>query len=196
MIKTTAMLVEELSRYASPKSKLSRMAERGLVVPIVKGLYETDKSTPPYLLAASIYGPSYISFEFALSYYGLIPEAVYAVTCATVDKKKTKRYVTPFGTFIYRDVPSRAFPLALKIVKEGGYYFRIALPEKALCDKLYAQAPAANLSELEYLLTDDMRMGPSGLRSLDSSLIEMLAQNYRSTNVNKLRSFLRRLKGK
>lgn len=56
-----------------------------------------DVGTPPYLLAGSIYGPSYISFEYALSYYGMIPEAVYIVTCATFDKKK--KYETAFGTF-------------------------------------------------------------------------------------------------
>ncbi len=90
MIKTTSMLLEELEEYASPKSKLSRMVKRGECFPITKGLYETDPNTPPHLLAGSIYGPSYISFEFALSYYGLIPEAVYTVTCATFEKKKKK----------------------------------------------------------------------------------------------------------
>ena len=99
MIKTTAMLLEELKGYGSPKSKLARMAERGECFPITRGLYETDRNAPAYLLAGSIYGPSYISFEYALSRYGLIPEAVYAVTCATFEKKKKKKYETPFGTF-------------------------------------------------------------------------------------------------
>ena len=80
MIKTTAMLLEELSEYGSPKSKLSRMAKNGEYFPITKGIYETDRHTPAYLLAGSIYGPSYISFEYALSFYGMIPEAVYTVT--------------------------------------------------------------------------------------------------------------------
>ena len=92
MIKTTAMLLEELKGYGSPKSKLARMAERGECFPITRGLYETDRNAPAYLLAGSIYGPSYISFEYALSRYGLIPEAVYAVTCATFEKKKKKKY--------------------------------------------------------------------------------------------------------
>ena len=48
----------------------------------IRDRYETDRNVPAYLLAGSIYGPSYISFEYALSRYGLIPEAVYAVTCA------------------------------------------------------------------------------------------------------------------
>lgn len=69
MIKTTDMLLEELKSYANPKNKLSRMVRNGEVFPIVKGLYETDRNTPAHLLAGSIYGPSYISFEYALSFF-------------------------------------------------------------------------------------------------------------------------------
>ena len=54
MIKTTAMLLEELREYGSPKSKLARMAERGECFPITRGLYETDRNAPAYLLAGSI----------------------------------------------------------------------------------------------------------------------------------------------
>ena len=96
MIKTTAMLLEELSEYGSPKSKLSRMAKSGECFPITKGIYETNPHTSAYLLAGSIYGPSYISFEYALSFYGLIPEAVYTVTSATFEKKKEKRSLKQF----------------------------------------------------------------------------------------------------
>ena len=116
MIKTTAIMLEELHNYASPTSKLSRMTARGECVQIVKGLYETDKSVLSYLLAGSIYGPSYISFEHAMSYYGLLPEAVYTVTSATFEMKKKKRYETPFGTFTYCDVPAEAFPLEVVLV--------------------------------------------------------------------------------
>ena len=44
MIKTTAMLLEELKDYASPKAKLSRMVRKGDCVLITRGLYETDHS--------------------------------------------------------------------------------------------------------------------------------------------------------
>ena len=68
MIKTTAMILSELLQYASPADKLTRMVQQGEYIKIAKGLYETDRSTPGYLLAGSIYGPSYLSFEFALGY--------------------------------------------------------------------------------------------------------------------------------
>ena len=90
MIKTTAMMLEELRDYGNPRMKLSRMVRDGEIYSVVKGLYETDRNTPAHLLAGSVYGPSYISFEYALSFYGLIPEGVYTVTCAAFDKKKKK----------------------------------------------------------------------------------------------------------
>mgnify|MGYP006924889109 CR=1 FL=1 len=177
------MLLEELHNYASPASKLSRMTARGECVQIVKGLYETDKSVPGYLLAGSIYGPSYISFEYAMSYYGLIPEAVYTVTSATFEKK----------TFTYCDVPAEAFPLELILVQEGDYFYRIASPEKAVCDKLYTMSPTANIKELYTLLADDLRIDMDALKKLDQSKLAQLSGKYHSTNVKKLCSLIRRL---
>ena len=185
MIKTTAMLLEELKGYASPKSKLSRMAERGECFPITRGIYETDPNVPAHLLAGSIYGPSYISFEYALSYYGLIPEAVYTVTCATFEKKKKKKYETAFGTFTYRDVPSEAFPLGISLVQEGDYFYRIAEPEKALCDQLYTMPPMPNRNALSRLLTEDLRIEETELKSWMPQVCAY-REAYRATNIRKL----------
>ena len=90
MIKTYNTLLKELQDYKAPNNKISRMVRNGIITPIIKGLYETNENTPGYLLANIIYGPSYLSFDFALSYYGLIPEAVYTFTSATFEKKKEK----------------------------------------------------------------------------------------------------------
>lgn len=194
MIKTTAMMLQELSDYSSPKTKLSRMVKNGECFPIIKGLYETEKDVAPHLLAASIYGPSYVSFDYALAYYGLIPEAVYSVTCATFEKKKKKKYVTPFGTFTFRDVPSDAFPYYLEIKKEDDYYFRIASPEKALCDKLYTISPVRNAEELTQLLFDDLRLDENEFKKMNLNVISDLGNKYHSTNIKKLYSVLRREK--
>ena len=193
MIKTAAMLLDELGDYANPHTKISRMVEKGELFPIVKGLYETDRHVPPHLLAGSIYGPSYISFDYALSHYGMIPEAVYTITSATFEKKKKKRYTTLFGTFTYRDVPPKAFPLDIRLVQEGDYFYRIASPEKALCDKLYTIAPVANLREMQVLLFEDLRIDDEALENLDRDLIVAFGEKYHSTNVKKLAAFLRRL---
>ncbi len=192
MIITTQMLLDNLADYAAPMNRVSRMVKSGEITPIIRGLYETDKHTSPHLLAGSIYGPSYISFDFALAIHDLIPEAVRAVTCATFEKHKTKRYNTPFGAFIYRDVPSAAFPFGIETRKEGDYFYRIATPEKALCDKLYTLGPVANNSQLEALLFDDLRVDDEALLNLDATFISEISALYASTNVAKLAKYLER----
>ena len=193
MIKTTDMLLEDLRDYANPKAKLSRMVKKGEYFQIAKGLYENDRSVPGYLLAGSIYGPSYISFEYALGYYGMIPEAVHMITSATFEKKKKKKYETFFGTFTYRDVPSSVFPLEIRMVQEGEYFYRIAEPEKALCDTLYTISPVKNTAELSVLLADDLRIEESELMKLDTKKIRYLSERYHTTNIKKLEILLRRL---
>ncbi len=194
MIKTTAMILEELNMYASPEHRLSRMVKSGEYVRIVKGLYETDPATPGYLLAGSIYGPSYLSFEFALSYHGLIPEAVYTFTSATYDKKKKKKFDTSFGTFTYRDVPKEAYPYGVELIREGDYSYWIASPEKALCDVLYTKSPVPNQRELGNLLFDDMRVDEEGFSRLNYEDILFLEVKYGSSNIQKLSRFMRRFK--
>ncbi len=60
-----------------------------------------------FLIANKLYAPSYVSFEMALSYYGLIPEGVYAITSAT--SKKTATFQTPIGKFSYRTLKPQLF---------------------------------------------------------------------------------------
>lgn len=191
MIKTYAMLMEELNGYSAPANKLSRIVKKGSCIPIVKGLYETEKTTPGYLLAGSIYGPSYLSFDFALSRYGLIPEAVYVFTSATFEKKKTKKYSTPFGVFIYRDIPSAVYPLGIKLVREGSYAYQIATPEKALCDKLYSVSPVRNKKELQSLLFEDLRIDEMGFQRLNREELLELCELYHCTNLKMLQKLLR-----
>lgn len=193
MIKTTAIIIGELREYASPSDKLTRMVQEEEYYPIKQGLYETDKSTPGYLLAGSIYGPSYLSFEFALAYHGLIPEAVYTFTSATFEKKKKKKYETSFGTFTYRDIPSKAYSYGLEIKKEGEYSYILASPEKALCDQLYKVKPVSNYKELENLLFEDLRIDEQEFKRLAADDVAVLAEKYGSTNIKKLAGFMGRI---
>lgn len=192
MIKTTNILLEELKEYACPNHKIGRMVRDNELIPIVKGLYETDRSASGYLLAGSIYGPSYLSFDFALSMHGLIPEAVYTFTSATFDKKKKKQYETPFGLFTYRDVPQNIFPYGVQMREEDDYIYYIATPEKALCDKLYTIKPVKNMKELERVLFQDLRIDEIEFSKINRADIMELATMYCSTNVNLLSNYARR----
>lgn len=191
MIKTYRMMIEELSEYRAPTNKLTRMVKDGVCVPIVRGLYETKAKIPGYLLAGSIYGPSYLSFDFALSQYGLIPEAVYTFTSATFEKKKKKTYDTPFGIFMYRDVPSAVYPLGVRLMEEDGYQYQIAVPEKALCDKLYNEPPVSNKKELLHLLFEELRVDEDEFEKLEREDLRYLCELYHCTNLELLRKVLR-----
>jgi predicted transcriptional regulator of viral defense system len=76
MILTNDIIKSNLTEYSNKNTKICRDVKNGNLIKIINGLYETDSSVNGYLLAGSIYGPSYLSFEFALYYYGLIPEKV------------------------------------------------------------------------------------------------------------------------
>lgn len=180
--------------YLNKDTKLSREIRDGKLFRIINGLYETDPNTPGYLLASSIYGPSYISFEYALSYYGLIPERVTTITCATFDKKKRKEYITDFGVFTYRDVPSSVYSEEIILKEENNYSYQIATPEKALCDKLYTLSPLTNYSNLENMLFNDLRIDIEELNKMNVDKIEKLSELYHSTNVELLAKYMRRNK--
>lgn len=192
MIKTNDFLREELAEYSNKNTKISREVKKGNLIRIVNGLYETDKNINPYLLAGVIYGPSYLSFDFALAYYGLIPEKVVTYTSATCNKGKKKIYENEFGRYIYRDVPQEVYPLGVKLLKEGEYTFQIATAEKALCDKLYTINPVKNIKELEKLLFDDLRIDKTDFLKLNISDIEMLSKWYHCTNIRLLYKYMRR----
>jgi predicted transcriptional regulator of viral defense system len=191
MIISNSVVKSKLNNYSNKNNKISRDIKDGKLFKIITGLYETNKNTPGYLLASSIYGPSYISFEYALSYYGLIPERVTTITCATLNKKKKKQYNTNFGVFTYRDIPPLAYPEEIILVTEGEYTYQIATCEKALCDKLYTLKPIKNYKELEIMLFSDLRIDMESFSSLDVEKIERLSTLYRKKNIKLLAKYMR-----
>lgn len=192
MIKTISILKQELKEYKNIGSKIKRLVNDEKLFPIVKGLYETDNKISGYYLSSYIYGPSYLSFEFALSYHGLIPEAVYTFTCATFEKKKKKTYNTSFGTFTYRDVPSKAYPYEIKLILDSGYSLQIATAEKSVCDMLYVCKPVYNISNLKYLIFEDLRIDTSEFSRLNFSTLNSLCDMYNTTNHKLLKSLIRK----
>lgn len=192
MIITTQQLKEKYSNYANAMTKIGRDVKQGKLFPIVKGIYETDEKTYGAKLAQVIYGPSYLSFDYALYHYGLIPEVVYnTFTCATYSKKKIKKYINKFGTFIYRDVPNAVYYLGVNLIEDGNYVYHMATPEKALCDKLYTISPVKSLKNLYTLLFEDLRIDESQFASLNKADILVLAPLYHSTNLNLLMKMIK-----
>ena len=124
--------------------------------------------------------------------HGLIPEAVYNFTCATFEKRRRKEFDTSFGHYIYRDVPSKAYPAEVLLIIENGYSYQIATAEKAICDTLYKAAPLSNTKEIINYLFDDMRIDEKSFNQLDMKKILELSSLYRTKNHRLLESVVRK----
>jgi predicted transcriptional regulator of viral defense system len=110
---------------------ISRLLESGIILRIERNKYllkESDVSS--FALANFIYQPSYVSFESALNFYGILSQFPYSISSATT--RKTNKKVVQGKEFAYTHIKKDLF---------WGYEkkndFIIAFPEKALLDQLY-----------------------------------------------------------
>jgi len=109
--------------------------KEGLFVKIRNGLYMlADYPASHYLIANRLYEPSYISFDTALSFYGIIPETVYTITSATT--KNTREFKANNVSFVYHKLKERAYT-GYKPIKYLDSTILMAESEKALADYLY-----------------------------------------------------------
>lgn len=192
MIFTVEDLIKDNANYSDIKGKISRDLRDGKIIQVKRGLYEDNKNTPGHYLASLIYAPSYLSFDYALSKYNLIPEAVYnTYTSATFKKNKKKTFSNFFGKFLYRDIPESVYMYGVKAIVENGYTYHIATPEKALCDKLYSLSPVNNVEKLKELIFADLRIDESDFAKLDLKLMLEISDKYRSTNLKLLAKMIR-----
>lgn len=186
MVLTTSMLRNRYSDYANPLDKIKRDTDNGLLIRINRGIYETDSKVNPCLLASSILSPSYLSFDYALSYYGLIPERVFSVTSASLGQRKNKTFINKFGRYEYSDIPVDAFSEGLTYLEDGDYIVKIATKEKAICDSLCKWRTVRSIKELKELLFIDKRVDEDEFISSDFKLMVRLASLYRKTNLELL----------
>jgi hypothetical protein len=170
--------MENLKDYASPKAKLTRLLGAGNLVQVRRGLFVDDAAVSRRALAPIIYGPSYISFQYALASYGLIPERVEVITSASFNKNKDKFYRTPLGEYRYLYLPTAVYPYGLRLAEEDGASYLIASAEKALCDAVYKVPAVTTVAGMQSLLIDDWRMDPGGLGALDGDFISWIAPMY------------------
>lgn len=190
MIVTTLDLKEKYKNYTDVNGKTKRDIDKGILFPLVRGIYETNSNTDGFLLASYIYGPSYLSFEYALSFHNIIPERVVVYTNATFNKRKSKSYQNHFGLFTYRDIPKDAFPFLVKVYEEDSYAYFIASPEKALCDLLYIKKPVLSIRELKMLLFEDLRISKDMFDQLNFEDILFLSSKYMSNNIKYLKKYI------
>jgi hypothetical protein len=181
--------MDRLRHYAAPRDKLRRLCEDGTVVQIKKGLYipaaiNDSKAIDPFVLAALIYGPSYVSHETALAHYGLIPERVEEITCTAT--KRSRTFDTPLGKFRYFPANERAFGFGYRLEKTHGGSWFLAEPEKALCDRVSRVKGLSAVKDVASLLIEDFRIEPDDLKDFRLPLLREAAERYRRKNVRAL----------
>ena len=193
-------LLDALRGYAQPRMKISGLLAKGTIVRVKKGLYifgESERRRPfcRELLANLIYGPSYISLEYALHYHGLTPERVEVVTSVTCGRSRT--FDTPVGAFSYRMIPLEAFRTGMDQAElDAGRSFLIAIPEKALADRIVAERGVGitTQKELHEFLVEHLRIDPAALAKLDPARLAEIAGHYRSRRVKLLADLVTRLR--
>ena len=157
--------------------QLDRWSKAGKVLRIHKGLYtlaDEYRKVPiePAYIAQHLHGPAYVSLQYALSWYHLIPEDVPLVTCVTT--ARPKEIHTALGFFRYRHIKPDYFRGFHSVSLTTGDEVLFALPEKALLDLVYL-TPGAD--SIEYIH-------------------EMRLQNTEEFNIDRLRSLCSVFSGK
>jgi len=174
--------------YNGINDKINKLKKDGFLQTLKRGLYVhkspfTNSIISKEIIANTLLSPSYISFDYALYFYGLIPESVYDVTSATT--KRSKNFQTPMGTYSFRQVKKELYPIGLKIesIKNGN--FIIASKEKALCDKIYYTKDIKITSKKAMIefLEDDLRVDFDELIDCDIDIFKKYYEVSKSKKV-------------
>lgn len=190
-------LASLLKNYKSPRDKITQLLKNGSLIRIKKGLYVFGEryAQKPYIietLANLIYGPSCISLEYALAFYGMIPERVETLTSVT--NKRDKTFKTPVGLFTYRYLNAKKYPVGItEIMIDDTHPVLFATPEKALADKVMIESPGLKLNKKEDVaqyLYDDLRLYPDKIKKLNIKKMRQLALAYSNINIYSLVNFL------
>lgn len=193
-------LLDSLKGYERPRDKITSLLRQGAIIRVKKGIYVfgPNLARRPFsreVLANMIYGPSCISLDYALHYHGLIPERVEAVTSVT--SGRARRFSTPVGLFIYRQIPPAAYPVGIDLVTlEGGRAFLMAVPEKALADKVHDDRGTGIRSQgdMRRYLLQNLRIDAGSLATLRTETLTILAERYRSRKLRLLGAVVTRLR--
>ena len=107
----------------------------GLFIKLRNGLYALKTRPPSELeIANRLYGPSYVSLEYAMMFYSIIPDTVYSVT--SVNTKSSREFVIDNIRYAYSKIKKNAFKGYLRKPMDDNIVL-IADPEKAFVDYLY-----------------------------------------------------------
>lgn len=171
------VLLSLFQEYSHPLDKVGDWVEKGYLIQLRRGLYIPGPNSGlmlPDLFTISnhLYGPSYISLESALSFWGLIPERVFGVYAITLQRSKVIK--TPVGRFEYRNMSDRYYYLGVNSISlTSKQRVLMANKEKAVIDKIVV-TPGVQFRSKEDVIgyfEQDLRVEMEELFEFDFNMI-------------------------
>lgn len=186
-----------LREYAKPRDRITALLTEGSLIRLRKGLYVFGEryrrgALGREHLANLIYGPSYVSLDYALSHHGLIPERVDDVTSVTTGVKR--RFKTAFGVFTYWPLPPARYAPGICWAENDDAHYLIATAEKALVDKVWTdkRLRPSNLADFDAYLFEDLRLDEDRAAALDPGQLDIICRAYASKKIDMLARCLAR----
>ena len=168
LILDTVRMRHLLEGVSDRRGKIARMLDSGELISLRRGLYAASgRNLDP------IYGPSDLSFETAMAWHGMIPEAVPEIVSATI--KRGASFENDLGRFRYLRIPAAVYPIGILRLTDAELPFLIASPTKALCDRIAREAGFRSMADVARWL-EGMRIDPD--IKLDGSELDVCAANY------------------
>jgi len=155
------------------RGKIARMIAKGELIDLRRGLYATRRDLDPRGVAGAIYGPSYVRFETALLWWGMISGGGLEGGLATA--KRAAYFENALGRFRYHRVPAAVYPVGIRLVTEAALPFLLASPTKALCDRIARESDFHSMAAVGRWL-ESARVEPVG--ALDRSVLTTCAKSY------------------
>ena len=179
------LTTKDLGTLLGAKSKrtledvVKRLVNGKVLAQLERGKYcVTSTKASDFEIAQFIYSPSYVSFETALNYHGILSQFPLEISSATTKRRTTK--LLNDKAFSYAKLNSKIFT---GYYKEDGYL--MAYPEKALFDQLYMIAKS--LKTEEYL--DEMDYSQIDVKEV-SEYVELVPDKTKSALSKLLKKYL------
>ena len=156
-------------------ANIKRWIKQGRIIKLKNGLYVTRgyylsrEGRDGYVefIANKLREPSYLSLEYVLQMYGILTEAVYALTSVTLKSKRS--YKNKLGRFGYRNLKPVLFT-GFDLCEKDGFQVNIATKAKALFDFLYFKfKPRAVITKQELV---ELRLNLGGFSNKDLAEFE------------------------
>jgi hypothetical protein len=132
-------------------SQLYGWQKQGLLIKLKRACFLLSDQQADVHLVANMLNHSYISTEYALAYYQIIPDIAQTIT--NVSRDRNEKISNSLGNFHYRKISGELFTgyTLVKSMAYPDYAFRIATPEKALFDLVYLRSDLKTEKDFESL---------------------------------------------